>query len=114
MPKYLAIFTCAENSKNHIAWKNLNPAERKDREQSGFIALKNWLEKFGDQIEFDSGLLSNCTKVVDDSGVREAPSLKGRLLVLRASSHEEAARLFVDHPHFRIFPGDGVEILECV
>jgi hypothetical protein len=28
-----------------------------------------------------------------------------------AESHEAAAKLFVNHPHFAIFPGDSVEIM---
>ena len=27
---------------------------------------------------------------------------------------EAAAKLFERHPHFTIFPGDSVEIMECV
>lgn len=29
-------------------------------------------------------------------------------------SHEEAAKLFISHPHFKIFPGESVEIMECL
>ena len=35
-------------------------------------------------------------------------------VVLRADSHEAAARLFEGHPHFTIFPGDGVEVMEVL
>jgi hypothetical protein len=34
--------------------------------------------------------------------------------VVKAESHEAAAKLFVNHPHFMIFPGDGIEIMECL
>jgi hypothetical protein len=34
--------------------------------------------------------------------------------VVRAESQEEAAKMFLGHPHFTIFPGDGVEIMECL
>jgi len=34
--------------------------------------------------------------------------------VVRAESHEDAAKLFEDHPHFTIFPGESVEIMECL
>jgi ribosomal protein S17 len=34
--------------------------------------------------------------------------------VVQAESQEAAARLFEHHPHFSIFPGDGVEIMECL
>jgi hypothetical protein len=35
----------------------------------------------------------------------------GAYMVVRASSHEEAAKIFIDHPHFTLFPGDSVEIM---
>ena len=35
-------------------------------------------------------------------------------VVVRAPSHEAAAKLFEGHPHFTIFPGDGVEIMEVL
>jgi hypothetical protein len=31
--------------------------------------------------------------------------------VVRAESHEAAVKLFENHPHFAIFPGDGVEVM---
>jgi ribosomal protein S17 len=35
-------------------------------------------------------------------------------VVVRAESRQEAARMFENHPHFTIFPGDSVEIMECL
>jgi hypothetical protein len=35
-------------------------------------------------------------------------------VLVRAESHEAAARMFENHPHFTIFPGDSVEIMECL
>jgi hypothetical protein len=34
----------------------------------------------------------------------------------RAPTEERraAAKLFEGHPHFTIFPGDGVEVMECL
>jgi hypothetical protein len=32
-------------------------------------------------------------------------------VVVRAASHEDAARLFEGHPHFTIFPCDGVDVM---
>ena len=34
--------------------------------------------------------------------------------IVQAESQEAAAKLFLNHPHFMIFPGDGVEIMECL
>jgi hypothetical protein len=42
------------------------------------------------------------------------PEATAACTVVRAASHEDAAKLFEDHPHFTIFPGDGVEVMECL
>jgi hypothetical protein len=34
--------------------------------------------------------------------------------VVQAESHEAAAKLFANHPHFTVFPGDGIEVMECL
>ena len=35
-------------------------------------------------------------------------------VTLHAESHDAAAKLFENHPHFTIFPGEAVEIMECL
>jgi hypothetical protein len=35
----------------------------------------------------------------------------GAFTVVRAESHQAAAKLFEGHPHFTVFPGDYVEIM---
>ena len=35
----------------------------------------------------------------------------GAFTVVRAESHEAAAGLFENHPHFTFFPGESVEIM---
>lgn len=34
--------------------------------------------------------------------------------VVHAESYEAAARMFEGHSHFTIFPGESVEIMECL
>ena len=48
----------------------------------------------------------NQPKWIDDVG-----NNMNAFTVVRADSHEAAARLFDRHPHFSIFPGDSVEIM---
>ena len=48
---------------------------------------------------------------------RESPDIKNVMtgyVIIQAESHEAAAKLFENHPHFTIFPGDSVEIMECL
>ena len=35
-------------------------------------------------------------------------------VIIEAVTHEEAAKKFLNHPHFSIFPGENVEIMECL
>jgi hypothetical protein len=35
-------------------------------------------------------------------------------VIVQAESHDAAARMFAHHPHFAIFPGESVEIMECL
>ena len=41
----------------------------------------------------------------------DATNAMGAFTVVRAASHEAAAKMFEDHPHFSIFPGESVEIM---
>jgi len=34
--------------------------------------------------------------------------------LVTAESHQDAANMFIDHPHFTIFPGEGLELMECM
>lgn len=112
MKTFLAIFTCAENSKNHHEWMKLDKESQKNLFQKGMAIQSQWLEKYKDQIVFDGGTLGENTKLVDKSGTHDIPSKMGHFYVVKANSLEEAANIFKDHPHFSIFPGDGIEILE--
>ena len=51
------------------------------------------------------------TKKVDSNGIADVANEMGAFTVVRAGSHEAAATLFENHPHFAIFPGERVEIM---
>jgi hypothetical protein len=51
------------------------------------------------------------TKKVDPKGVADISNLLSAFTVVRASSHEAAAKMFEGHPHFSIFPGEAIEIM---
>lgn len=113
MRKFLAIYTCAENSKNHQAWNRLDSLVQDELKQKGLVARQQWAAKYKNQIVFEGGPLGK-TKKVDPEGIHDIPSQMGAFVVIEASSHEEAAKIFLEHPHFTFFPGDAVEIIEWV
>lgn len=114
MKNFLALYTCAENSKNHQAWKQLDPETQRARMEKGMAARQLWAEKYKNKIVFEGGPLGDKTKLVDAQGIHETPSQMGAFVVVQASSHEDAAKMFLEHPHFAFFPGDGIEILELL
>ena len=54
------------------------------------------------------------TRQVSLAGIRDTSNNLGGFLKLQADSIEAAAKLFENHPSFAIFPGDGVELMECL
>lgn len=47
------------------------------------------------------------TKKITERGIEDVSDEMGAFMVVRAESHEAAARLFEKHPHFTIFPVRG-------
>ena len=54
------------------------------------------------------------TKRVAENGTTDIKNSMTGYVIVQAESHEAAAKLFEKHPHFTIFPGDSVEIMECL
>jgi hypothetical protein len=107
---YLAVFTGSPSSPRMAAWNALPESERRAKERQGIAAWKAWVEKHQSVILDIGGPLGK-TKQIDASGVRDISNLLSGFTVFRAESHEAAAKLFKDHPHFAIFPGESVEVM---
>ena len=73
-------------------------------------AWKAWAEKYQDVI-VEMGVPLGRTKRIDSAGVVDVSNELAGFTVVRAASHEAAATMFENHPHFSIFPGDRVEIM---
>jgi hypothetical protein len=54
------------------------------------------------------------TKRVDPNGITDTRNNLTAYTIVEAATHDEAAKLFMKHPHFEIFPGDSIEIMECL
>ena len=73
----------------------------------------DWMSRNATQI-VDAGGPLGVTKRVSPEGVADTHNNLSGYVVIEAQSHAEAASLFEGHPHFSIFPGDAVEIMECL
>ena len=111
MKKYLAVFLGSSESMN--AWKTLDAVVRKEKEDAGMQAWMKWVENNKNSI-VDMGSPLGKTKRVTKDGMADIRNDIGAWIVIQAESQEDAAKLFLNHPHFMIFPGEAAEIMECL
>jgi hypothetical protein len=111
MTQFLAIYT---GSADAIAkWKAMPEDQRKQREAAGIKAWHEWIERNKSSI-VEVGTPLGKTKSASGAGVSDTKNNMTGFTVVQADSHEAAAKLFVNHPHFTLFPGNAVEIMECL
>jgi hypothetical protein len=79
----------------------------------GMAAWGQWMADHADAIVLQGGPLGR-TKRTDRNGVADMRNAVGGFIVVRAESHEAAAKMFENHPHFMIFPGQQVETMEVL
>lgn len=111
MKTFLAIYLGSPSSRER--WNALSEADRKQREKSGMEAWHGWMTANRASIVDAGGPLGK-TKRVSGQGIADVSNAMGGYCTIRAESHEAAAKMFEKHPHFSIFPGDAVEIMECL
>ena len=113
MKNYLAIYLGTQAAMDKSGWTALDPATRKQREQAGMDAWMKWGRDRAESIA-DQGTPIGKTKRVDRHGISDVKNNISGYVIVEAESHEAAAKLFENHPHFTIFPGEAVEIMECL
>jgi len=107
---FLAVFLGSKSSAKMAAWNNLSDVERKAKEQQGIAAWKGWAQRHHDAIVAMGGPLGK-TKKISPAGIEDVTNAMGAFTIVRAESHEAAAKLFLNHPHFTIFPGESIEVM---
>ena len=113
MTKFMAIFT--GNPAHFEQWQkqHSDPAKRKAAEKAGMEGWIEWGKKNQKSIVDDGAPLGK-TKRVTAKGVEDIRNQMAGYTIVQAESHEAAAKMFLNHPHFTLFPGVGVEIMECL
>ena len=111
MKKFLCIYTGTPDGMASFA--KLPKAEQTQREAEGMTAWKNWATAHAASIVDSSGPLGP-TKRVSKSGVTDTRNDLCAFVIVQAESRGVAAALFTGHPHFSVFPGDGVDVMEVL
>jgi hypothetical protein len=113
MKTFMAVYTGTTSAQERSGWDQLSETDRNKRMKDGMDAWIAWGEKHKNAIVQNGGPLGK-TKRTGLNGVTDIKNTLAGYVIVQAESHEAAARLFEGHPHFTIFPGDSVEIMEVL
>ena len=107
---FLAVFLGSKASPKMAGWVAQPEPVRQAKEKEGIAAWKAWVKRHEGAIVSMGGPLGT-TKNVSASGIVDISNALGAFTIVTAVSHDAAAKLFEEHPHFTIFPGESVEIM---
>ena len=111
MKQYLAIYLGSEES--FKKYKAMDEEMQQKKDMEGMSAWQKWATDHQDSIVNHGSPLGK-TKHIDKNGITDVRNDLGAWTIVQAESQEEAAKLFENHPHFTIFPGESVEVMECL
>lgn len=108
MPRFLAIYTM--RPENVVRFRAMPKAEQDAVDAAGLPQWMAW-EAANASSFADKGGMVGKTKRVTKDGIADAQNDICGYVVVEAESIDAAAKLFENHPHFTVFPGDGVDIM---
>ncbi|MCB9737869.1 MAG: hypothetical protein H6747_01300 [Deltaproteobacteria bacterium] len=108
MPRFLAVYTMKRSDLTRF---RAMPKQEQDRiDALGVPAWKAWEQRNAESIVDGGGMVGATTRATVDGIAAGVNDVCG-YVVVEAEDAEAAARLFLDHPHITIFPGDGVDVM---
>lgn len=113
MKKFMAVYTGTAGAFDKWQQKFADPEKRKAQQKAGIEAWGKWNETHAAAILDIGGPLGK-TKGVSAAGIGDTRNNLTGYAIVEAESQEAAAKMFLNHPHFTMFPGDAVEIMEIL
>lgn len=111
MPQFLAVYTMKHE--DFARFRNLHKSEQDAIDAEGIPKWIAWESRNAAAIVNRGGMVGKTTRINKEGIVPATNGICGYLIV-EAETAEAAARLFEDHPHITVFPGDGVDIMPFV
>jgi hypothetical protein len=111
MARFLAVYTM--QPEDLARFRAMPKSDQDAIDAAGLPKWQEWEERNSAAFADPGGMVGKTLRV-SRSGVAAATNAICGYVVVEADSIEAAARLFEDHPHFRIFPGDAVDIMPFV
>ena len=108
MPRFFAVYTMQPED---LARFRARPKSEQDAvDAAGLPQWAAWEEQHAASFPDRGGMVGKTLRVTRH-GTGPAVNTICGYLVVEAEIIEAAARLFENHPHFTLFPGDGVDIM---
>lgn len=111
MNRFLALYMGTPDG--FARWNGMDEAEQARRRKEAFDAWVEWGNTHAVSIVDQGGPIGK-TKRADPAGVADTRNAVTGYVIVEAEDHATAARMFERHPHFTLFPGDSVEIMEIL
>ena len=111
MPRFLAVYTM--QPEDLAAFRRLTKEEQDAIDAVGVKEWAAWEDRNAAAIRDRGGMVGKTMRVSRD-GIASAVNPFCGYIVVEAETVEAAARLFEDHPHITVFPGDGVDVMPFV
>ncbi len=108
MPRFLAVYTM--KPEDLARFRALPKAEQDQVDAVGIPQWQEWEKRNADALVNLGGMVGKTMRITR-TGIAPATNDFCGYVIVEAESAEAAARLFSDHPHINIFPGDGVDIM---
>jgi hypothetical protein len=113
MKRFLAVYIGTGGARSNARWNELDEQQRKAFQERGIKEWMHWGAVNAKAI-VDQGSPLGRTKRASKEGIADFKNAMTAYVIVEAESHAAAAKLFENHPHFSVFPGDSVEIMECL
>jgi hypothetical protein len=105
MKKFLALYTGSPGA---------TPADLDEATiAKGMAAWSGWMADHAADIVDTGGPLGK-TKQASKAGLADTRNKVAGYVIVQAETHDDAVKLFEGHPHFSIFPGESVEVMEVL
>ncbi|HEY4505077.1 MAG TPA: hypothetical protein VJG67_00045 [Candidatus Paceibacterota bacterium] len=106
MQKFLVLYLCPTSVIE--GWAKTDPQTKKELEAKMQDEWKKWTQKNKSMIKETAG--AGKTKRITSKGVTDTKNEIMLYSIVEAPSHEEAAKIFEDHPHLQI-PESSIEVM---
>ncbi|MCR6635689.1 hypothetical protein [Devosia sp.] len=108
MPRFLAVYTM--QPEDLARFRAMPKADQDAVDDIGLKKWAKWEKKNAASFPDHGGMVGKTLRVTKNGAAPATNSFCG-YIVVEAETIEAAAKLFENHPHFSVFPGDGVDIM---